>query len=183
MWQQLIDSHCKTLLLCNRHVVCVFLFLKYNMVGVSSLSASGILCLLAHWEWGHVLGIFFAWVAPSGIGTTVLCPCPGVLHPNYVLAISKDVGTASGHCVTFSPCLLMGCAVRAYVCVRDRTCMCRHVSLHVCTCSHVFSLACHNFGLPLFFHPLSLLFCTIMFTLQCWENYSITLSLKSCTVE
>lgn len=87
------------------------------------LSANGMLCLLAHWEWGHVFGISLAWVAPSGPGTSVLCPCPGVLHPSYVLAISRDVGKASGHSVTFSLGLLTGC-----ICVC--TCLC----IHVCEC-------------------------------------------------
>lgn len=53
--------------------------------------------------------LFFAWVAPSGPGTSALCPRPGVLHPNYVLAISRDVGKASGCSVTFSLGLLTGC--------------------------------------------------------------------------
>lgn len=86
------------------------------------LYADGMLCLLAHWEWGHVLGIFFAWVAPSGPGTSALCPRPGVLHPNYVLAISRDVGKASGS-VTFSLGLLTGCV-----------CVCGWVGMCVCWC-------------------------------------------------
>lgn len=107
---------------------------KYNVFGIRTLSADGILLLLAYWEWSHVLGIFFAWVAPSGPGTTALCPCPGVLHPNYVLAISRDVGTASGHSVTFSPGLLTGCGVGRCVCVY----VCVHMSVYTCisTCVH-----------------------------------------------
>lgn len=93
------------------------------------LIADGMPRLLPHWEWSHVFGIiffffFFAWVAPSGPGTSVLCPCPGVLHPSYVLAISRDVGKASGHCVTFSPGLLTGCLV----------CVCTCLCIHVCEC-------------------------------------------------
>lgn len=105
---------------------------KYNIFGISMLFVDGMLRLLAHWEWGHVLGIFFAWVAPSGPGTTALCPCPGVLHPNYVLAISRDVGKASGRRVTFSLGLLT-----VYTCVR--------------CCSHGFLLTCRHFSRPLLF--------------------------------
>lgn len=122
---------------------------KYNILSIAMLFADGMLRLLAHWEWGHVLGIFFAWVAPSGLGTTALCPCPGVLHPNYVLAISRDVGKASGCSVTFSPGLLTGS-----VCV----CVCVYMSVYTCVqmCSHGFLLACRHFK-----HSPSLLFCFI----------------------
>lgn len=98
------------------------------------LFADGMLCLLAHWEWGHVLGIFFAWVAPSGPGTTALCPCPGVLHPNYVLAISRDVGKASGRSVTFSLGLLTGCGVCERLCVYMSVSTCVLTCVHGCGC-------------------------------------------------
>lgn len=128
---------------------------KYNIFGIYILFADGIPCLTALWEWGHVLGIFFAWVAPSGPGTTELCPCPGVLHPSYVLAISRDVGTASGHSVTFSPGLLTGCGMCVWVC------------LHVCVYTCLYISAC---VVDIFVFLLSLrffvLFCTLMFTLQ-----------------
>lgn len=103
---------------------------NYNIFVFSILLADGMLCLLAHWEWGHVLGIFFAWVAPSGPGNTALCPCPEVLHQNYVLAISRDVGKAL-RSMTFSPGLLTDCGV--CVCA----CLCTRVSVHVCTSVHV----------------------------------------------
>lgn len=106
------------------------------------LFADGMLRLLAHWEWGHVFGIFFAWVAPSGPGTSALCPCPGVLHPSYVLAISRDVGKASGHSVTFSLGLLTGCLY-----VSMCTCLCIHVRECV-----VMVLVCRHFSSPPHYH-------------------------------
>ncbi len=103
------------------------------------LFSDGILCLLALWELGHVLGIFFAWVSPSGPGTIALCPCPGVLHPNYVLAISRDVGKASGRSVTFSLGLLTSCVF-----------LCVHVCVHVCECVFMAPFfMCRHFRPPL----------------------------------
>lgn len=113
-----------------------------NIFGISALPGGGMLCLLAHWTWGHVLGIFFAWVAPSGLGTTALCPCPGVLHPNYVLAISRDVGKASSCSVTFSQGLLTG------------WCVCVHVSILLCVCMQ-------NLDFLPFCFVFALLFCDV----------------------
>lgn len=100
----------------------------YNVFSAFILSADGMSRLSAHQERGHVLGIFFARVAPSGPGTAALCPCPGVLHPNYVLAISRDVGKASDRSVTFSLGLLTG---SVHVCVQVCVYMCLYMCLNV----------------------------------------------------
>lgn len=167
------DPHCQVFIRnLNIHHNLITSYWKYTGVvslsSVSTLVVDGMLHLLAHWEWFHVFGIpFFPWVAPSGLGTSALCPCPGVLHPSYVLAISRDVGKASVHGMLFSPGLL-SLYMSVYTCVR--------------MCSHGFSVS----SFELFSTLLSFIFTVLLEphrTANSLPSSAASIALYSCHLE